>query len=96
MDLDGVGDAGSPALRVRHPDAVPGLDQAEFDPFAAEGDDAVGPDVEADRGIGDLNLHLPAGGIDPADDPVYLHEMLTRIRSLHRLLSSERDPVSAL
>ena len=70
LNLDGVGDAGPPAFRVRHPDAVPGLDQAELDPLAAEGDDAVGSDVEADWGASDLNLHLPGGGIDPADDPV--------------------------
>jgi hypothetical protein len=70
QDLDCVGDATPPVLRVHYTDAVPGLDQAELDPLAAEGDDAVGLDVEADRDAGDLNLHLLACGIDPADDPV--------------------------
>src|SRR5581483_2431509 len=60
LDLDGVGDAGPPTLRERHPDAVTGLDQTQLDPLTPEGDDAVGPDVEADGGAGDLNVHLPA------------------------------------
>jgi hypothetical protein len=70
LDLDGIGDTGTGVLRVLHVDPVSGLDQAEFDPLAAQGDDAVGADIEADGDTRDVNLHLPADGIDTADDPV--------------------------
>jgi hypothetical protein len=80
LDLDGFGDAGTGVLRVHHPDAVPGLDQSELDPLAAEGDDAVGSDIETDGGAADVNLHLPADGIDPADDSVNVYDRPTVAR----------------
>jgi hypothetical protein len=80
LDLDGIGDAGTRVLRVLHPDAVPGLDQSELDPLAPEGDDADGWDVETDGGAADVNLHLPADGIDPADDPVDVYDRPTVTR----------------
>jgi hypothetical protein len=95
-DLDRVGDAGTGVLRVGHPDAVPGLDQPELDPLAPEGDDAAGSDVETDGAAAGVNFHLPADGIDPADDPVEVYDRPAITRYSHCPRSPGRDSVLLL
>ena len=63
-------DEGSGSLGVHDPDAVPRLDHAELDPLATEGNDARGPDVEADGSAGHEHFKLARDGIDPVDDAV--------------------------
>jgi hypothetical protein len=64
------------------------LDQAEFDPLAAQQNDAVGSNVEADGGSADVNFHLTADGVDAVNDSVNLFACSPGVQSLHRTLSS--------
>jgi hypothetical protein len=46
---------------------VPGLENPEFDTLAAESDDTLGPNVEADGAAAHEYLQFTCDGIDAAD-----------------------------